>query len=495
MSTSIDRLKQISAEIYDLRCIVQLLAWDQEVYMPPGAAADRGNQIATISTIIHQKETSQELGKILNEIAHESNSLSVEDNALVRVMKRSYDQATKLPEEFVNEFTQLTSNSVHAWVEARQASDFSKFAPYLEKVVEMTKKQAEYLGYEKHPYDALLDLYEEGLTSEDVTKMFSQLKEPLVRILKEAQNKWKDDFSFSEPFDELEQIAFSKRALQKIGYDFNRGREDKSPHPFTEAMGHNDRRVTNRYKPNDLDFISSALHEGGHGLYEQGISERIARTHLDTGVSLGIHESQSKFWECMIGGRYEFWENFYPELKAAFPRQLGSVALPDFYHTLHKVSPSLIRVEADEVTYNLHILIRFEIEKDLIEGKIKVNELPEIWNAKYKEYLGIDVPDDAHGVLQDIHWSHGSLGYFPTYTIGNLGAAQIWHAYTEYDPEWKQTLRSGNTGKILAWLTENMYQYGSIYQPKELMKKVTGEELDAKYWLEYVENKYLSLNR
>lgn len=489
MTNTIEKLKQLSAEIFDLRSIMQLLAWDQEVHMPRGAAPDRAYQLSTLSTIIHQKETAKELGELLHQAEQES-VLSVEDRALVRVMKRSYEQSTKLPEAFVAEFTKLTSQSVQAWAEARQKSDFAIFAPLLAKVVEMTKQQTEYLGYEKHRYDALLDLYEEGLTSDDVEKMFVRLKEPLIGILQKAKEKWNADFDFHTPFDEREQMNFSRRVLEKIGYDFNRGREDKSPHPFTEAMGHNDRRVTNRYKPNYIDFIFSALHEGGHGLYEQGISEKIARSALDTGVSLGIHESQSKFWECMIGSRYEFWENFYPELQAAFPVQMKDISLDDFYLRIHKVEPSFIRVEADEVTYNLHILIRFEIEKALMEDSITIAELPEAWNAKYKEYLGIEVPNDALGVLQDIHWSHGSIGYFPTYTLGNLGAAQIWHAYTDSDPDWKTTLRSGNSKKILTWLTEHMYQYGSIYQPKELMKKVTGEELNATYWLGYVREKY-----
>ncbi|MDQ3099244.1 MAG: carboxypeptidase M32 [bacterium] len=491
MTNTIDKLKQLSAEIYDLRCTMQLLAWDQEVYMPTGAAPDRAYQLSTLSTIIHQKETSKQLGELLTRLEENNESLSVEDRALVRVMKRSYDQSTKLPEAFVTEFTQLTSQSVHAWVEARKKSDFSLFAPYLEKIVAMTKQQAKYLEYVKHPYDALLDLYEEGLTTDDVTKMFDELKRPLVEILAESKDRWNKDFAFDVPFDERDQMAFSELVLKKIGYDFNRGREDKAPHPFTEAMGHNDRRVTNRYKPYDIDFISSALHEGGHGLYEQGIAEKLTRSSLDTGVSLGIHESQSKFWECMVGSRYEFWEDFYPELQKAFPAQLKNVSIDDFYLRMHKVAPSFIRVEADEVTYNLHILIRFEIEKALMEDAVTVSELPELWNAKYKEYLGIDVVNDAQGVLQDIHWSHGSIGYFPTYTMGNLGAAQIWNAYTKYDPKWKVTLRMGNTAKVLAWLTENMYQYGSIYQPRELMKKVSGEELNAKYWVEYIREKYL----
>ncbi len=491
MTKNIDRLKRISAEIFDLHCISQLLAWDQEVYMPARAVSDRAFQLSTLSAITHQKESSPELGELLNQLQNDVASYSVEERALIRTMKRAYDHSTKLPEKFVKEFSELTSQTLNAWVEARKESDFTKFSPYLEKVVEMTKQQAEYLGYDKHPYDALLDLYEEGLVCTDVTKMFDDLKEPLVGIIKTARDRWNEDFTFENDFSESDQIVFSKRVLEKIGYDFSRGREDKSAHPFTEAMGHNDRRVTNRYKKNDIDFIFSALHEGGHGLYEQGISKKIERSSLDSGVSLGIHESQSKFWECMIGRRYEFWENFYPEVQKALPLQLGKVTLKDFYRRIHKVEPSLIRVDADELTYNMHILIRFEIEKALIEGSVKVVELPEMWRGKYKEYLGIDVPDDACGVLQDIHWSHGAIGYFPTYTMGNLGAAQVWHAYTLFDPEWKATLRNGNTQKVLEWLTENIYQYGSIYQPKELMVKATGEELTSKYWLEYVEEKYL----
>ncbi len=490
MST-IDTLKELSARIYDLQCIGSLLAWDQEVYMPHGAVQDRANQLALLSGILHEYQIAKDLNEALERAASEQEGYSVQDKALVRVMKRNYEQSTKLPAEFVTEFSKLTSQSVGAWVEARKKSDFSAFAPFLTKIVAMVRKQTEYLGYEKHPYDALLDLYEEDLTTADVTRVFEEIKQPLIELTAQARQHWQDGIHFDDTLHEPHQKSYAHYLLEQIGYDFNRGRMDNAPHPFMERFGHNDRRVTNRYNPHAVEFIFGALHEGGHALYEQGISVDLSRTALDTGVSLGIHESQSRMWENMIGRNRAFWDCHYDSLVKEFPKQFGHIPVGDFYRRINQVKPGLIRVDADEVTYNLHVLIRFEIEKALIEGSLEVPELPTVWNAKYKEYLGVEVPDDAHGVLQDIHWSHGGIGYFPTYTLGNLNAAQIWNTYKHVDKDVNGTIRSGNTAKIKDWLTEHIYKHGSVYTPKELMKRVTGEEVQSTYLLEYLREKYL----
>jgi carboxypeptidase Taq len=380
---------------------------------------------------------------------------------------------------------------VHKWIEARSKSDFALFAPYLEKVVSMSRQMAEYLGYTAHPYDALLDLYEEGLTTADVTQIFTELKEPLISLLKEARVKWADEFVFEDDMPASAQEALCKEIAAYVGYDFNRGRLDTAPHPFMTALGHDDRRITTRYGARELGALFGVMHESGHAMYEQGISDRFARTALDTGVSLGMHESQSRMWENMIGRSTAFWEGYFPTLQKCFPKQFGEMHVEEFYTKANRVCPGLIRTEADEVSYNLHILIRFEIEKALIEGSLKVDSVCELWNAKYKEYLGIDVPSDAMGVLQDIHWSHGTIGYFPTYTLGNLASAQIWRAYQKVDPRYEETLQTGNLKKVREWLTEHMYQYGSVYPPKELMKRITGEEVQSKYLVEYLRKKYL----
>ncbi len=487
---TLGKLKKRSAEINDLNSIVALLQWDQEVLMPSRAAENRADQFATLSGIIHRKEVSTSTGKLLQEAEGHLDELSAIDQGLVRVMRRSYDQNTKLPEEFVRESSKLTSQALQTWVAARQKSDFSLFEPVLQKLVTMALQKAEYLGYADEPYDALLDLHEEGLKTATVDTMFTDLRQPLIAMVNRAKEQHRPRLVVSPPFALAAQKDFADQVLTKIGFDFARGRQDKSAHPFTTSLGHHDRRVTNRYKPDSVEYIFSALHEGGHALYEQGIAEEIARTHLDTGVSLGIHESQSRLWENIIGRSMPFWENFYPELQKAFPEQLEPMPVADFVAAINAVQPGLIRVEADEVTYNLHVLIRFEIERDLFRGSLKVHDLPGIWNQKYHDYLGVEVDSDANGVLQDIHWSHGSFGYFPTYSIGNLASAQIWAAYCRYDPDFTKTLRSGNLQKIRQWLTEQIYRHGSVYPPDVLLKKVTGEGLNSSYFKAYLQDKY-----
>jgi len=285
------------------------------------------------------------------------------------------------------------------------------------------------------------------------------------------------------------QVSYSEKLLAEIGYDFNRGRQDISAHPFTTSLGHNDRRVTNRFRPDSLEFIFSALHEGGHALYEQNIAEEYAETPLDEGVSLGIHESQSRLWENIIGRNHLFWEKYYPLLQEILPDQFDNILLDDFVSHINRVDPGMIRVEADEVSYNLHVLIRFELEKGLIEGTIGVTDLPAMWNEKHKKHLDVTVDSDATGVLQDIHWAHGSFGYFPTYTIGNLAAAQIWNTYCQFDSDFKQKLRKAKLDKIRKWLTENIYSHGASYPPAELLHKVCGEPLNSKYFIDYLKNK------
>jgi carboxypeptidase Taq len=487
----VKKLRSLSAELTDLYHIMALMQWDQEVMIPAGAAPDRANQFSTMSVLIHQKEVSPALGELLNKLNEKRGELDVTDSALVRVMKRGYDQNVKLPSAFVAEFAKLTSESLNAWIEARQKSDFKIFKPYLCRIVEMSLQKAEYLGYGEHAYDALLDLYEEGLQSRELEILFGSLREPLKGILHEIMSKPQQELEFDPPFDETEQILFSKEVLKKIGYDFKRGREDKSAHPFTTSLGHNDRRVTNRFNPGSLEFVFGALHEGGHALYEMGIDASLARTHLDDGVSLGIHESQSRFWENIVGRSRAFWKNFYGDLQKAFPEQCGSLSLDKFFTGINRVAPGPIRVEADEVTYNFHIMIRFELEKSLMEKEIEVSDLPGVWSEKYKEYLDVTVRNDAEGVLQDIHWSHGSIGYFPTYSLGNLEAAQLWNTYKKHDPEHEKTVSSGMLFKIREWLKQNIHMHGATYPPRELMTRVTGEKLNPGYFIEYLKEKYL----
>lgn len=484
--TTTTKLQRLSAEITDLNNIMALLQWDQEVLMPERAAKERGAQFATLSRIIHRRLVSSELGELLQEEA--AKNLCLTDMALVRVLKREHDQNRRLPEDFVADFAELTALALRAWVEARRQNDFSLFAGPLGDIVQMSRQKADYLGYAQHPYDALLDLHEEGLCTSMVDRIFKELKPVLVRLARNS--KGTPPLPVEPPLALAVQEKLSRLVLEKIGYDFNRGRLDQSAHPFTTSLGHHDRRLTNRYQPESLEFIFSALHEGGHGLYEQGVAKELSRSHLDTGVSLGIHESQSRLWENIIGRSHEFWDHFYPALQREAPAQFGSLTVKDFVRQINRVVPGMIRVEADEVTYNLHILVRFELEVALLEGSASVRELPELWRSRYQEYLGVMVDSDRDCLLQDIHWAHGSLGYFPTYTIGNIAAAQIWEAYCLADPGNLRTLKNGEMDKIRAWLTANIYRHGAIYPPSTLLKMVTGEELNSRFLIKYLTAKY-----
>ncbi|OGR03911.1 MAG: hypothetical protein A2511_08270 [Deltaproteobacteria bacterium RIFOXYD12_FULL_50_9] len=489
----ISRLKEHSAELTDLNCIMATLQWDQEVMLPQEAGAERAGQLATLSAIIHRREVAAELGDLLELAGRPADGRSDADQALIRVMRRNYEQNTRLPEEFVIEFARLTGRALQAWVEARSNSDFGRFAPILKQIVEMSRQKAEYLGYSEEPYDALLDLHEEGLTTNTVRTVFAGLKEPLSRMVRKAAALPSSSAGFAEDFVQSAQVRFAEHMLESIGFDFSRGRQDRSAHPFSTTLGHHDRRVTNRYHSKSIEFIFSALHEGGHALYELGIDQALAHTCLDNGVSLGIHESQSRLWENIIGRSLPFWQRFFPDLLRAFPVQFKGVSVDNFVSAINTVKPSLIRVEADEVSYNLHVLIRFELEQRLMAGSLTVDELPAAWNALYRDYLGVEVNSDANGVLQDIHWAHGSIGYFPTYTIGNLAAAQIWNTFTSEHPDHAEIIASGRLSVIREWLTSAIYAHGSIYPPGELLRRVTGESLDSSYYLDYLSLKYKEL--
>lgn len=489
----VQELRKFSSRITGIHNILSLMQWDQEVMLPSAGTNGRANQLALVSSMLHGMIVSPELERSLKKAEEVQDRLPVADCALVRVMRREFDQNSKLPEGFVSEFSRLTSRALPVWVEARRKSDFALFQPLLEKIITFCRQKAEYLGYEKEPYDALLDLHEEGLSTAEVHRIFTGLRPILTEMIHTFGSSPAEKIHFSASFDRDSQVAFSEKLLQVIGFDFTRGRQDQSAHPFTTSLGHNDRRVTNRFGPGSIEFIFSALHEGGHALYEQGVAEDLAETHLDTGISLGIHESQSRLWENVIGRSLPFWTCFYPGLQRTFPAQFGEMPLESFLHGINAIRPGLIRVEADEITYNLHILIRFELEKGLLDGHISAADLPHLWNEKYGKYLGIPIADlpaaDANGVLQDIHWVHGSFGYFPTYTIGNLAAAQFWKAYCRFDPDHRRTLLSGNLHKIKTWLKDNIYRHGAIYPPGVLIQRVTGEKLSELHFVEYIKDK------
>jgi len=480
-------------EINDINSAVSLMHWDQEVYMPPKAAQGRGQQLATLSALAHRMFTDQEIGNLLQTLSKSSNELSPDEAKNVSETLYDYDRATKLPEEFVHEFSLVQSQAYEAWVKARQDSDFSTFEPHLQKVVELNKRKADYMGYENSPYDALLEEFERGLTAKTVRQVFdhlakeqSQLVDSIVNSPNQPNTTW-----LEQEWDEDVQLDFTVQVLKDMGYDFEAGRQDKSVHPFTINFDLKDVRITTRVNKHELfSALSSSIHEGGHALYEQGFLASDNRTTLGNAISLGIHESQSRMWENIIGRSLPFWKHYGPVLRERFPEQLKDITEEQIYQAANQVQPSFIRVEADECTYNLHIILRFEIELGLIEGDIKVHDVPEVWNAKMKEYLGLDVPSNDLGCLQDIHWSHGAMGYFPTYALGNLYAAMMFERIENDLPNLWNDVEKGNFKDLLGWLRTHVHEVGRRKTAPELMTDLCSEALNAEPYLRYLKKKY-----
>jgi len=485
-----------------LESVYNLLEWDQETYMPKDAIEYRSEQIELMASIVHKNRISPSFKKALSKLINLETgdildtSLSEQESACVKEWRRDYNQAVKLPSSFVKQFAKTTSKSLQAWSEARKENNFKAFAPHLEKVVSLNKKKAEYLGYKDHPYDALLDLYEPGMTTAYLTPLFARLKTSLTELLRkiEAKPKHPRDFITDKPYAKEGQIRFGKLLLTSMGFTEGMSRLDISSHPFCNSLNPKDVRMTTRIIPTlPLSNIFSVVHEGGHGIYEAQLNETMYGSPLCSSISLGVHESQSRFWETLVGRSLPFWKHFYPLLQKEFPEQLGNTPFEEFYLAVNYVEPSLIRVEADEVTYCLHVIIRFELEKALIEGSLKVKDLPKAWNAKMKESLNITPSSDAEGCLQDIHWSMGSLGYFPTYALGNVYAAQFFACFEKSHPNWEEKVAKGDLLFIREWLKENLHKYGRQYSPLEMIKKITGQEVEEKFYVQYLENKYKKL--
>ena len=490
--TTYERLKDRLAMISDLRSTKSLLFWDQQTYMPKEGVAGRAEQVATLSRLAHEMLTDDETKRLLD--ASGEPDPSSEEGALLRRALRDYERATKLPAELVAETSRVTSLAEPAWVRAREESDWSLFAPYLEKVLALKREAAEALGYEDHPYDALLNAYEPGAKKARLEVMFEELKEgvlPLIRTVVAKGNEKDRAAPLKGAFGEAGQEEFGRKVISAFGYDWERGRQDRSVHPFCMNFGPGDVRITTRF---DGGWLAPALfgtmHEAGHALYEQGVDSDYARTPLGSGTSMGVHESQSRLWENLIGRSRTFWSHYYPKLREVFPEVLGSVDSEEFYRAINVLEPSEIRVEADEVTYNLHILLRFELEVALIEGSLSVADLPAAWNAKMEEYLGVVPKNDSAGVLQDIHWADGLFGYFPTYAIGNILSVQFFDAALKAHPEIPEEIRSGRFSTLLDWLRENVHRHGSRYYPHELVERATGYPLDTAPYLRYLEDKF-----
>ena len=497
MQDKLNELKARLQEVYDLHGAAAVLYWDQATYMPPGGAEARGRQMATLSQLAQEKFTDAAVGKLLEDLLpyEESLPFDSDDASLLRVTRRDYQRATKLPPEFVAEASRHMAQSYQAWTVARPANDFAAVEPLLQKTLELSRRAAEYFGWpaDGHVADALIEEADYGMTVATLRPLFAALREQLVPLVAAIQQRPAPDDSFlNRHYPEQQQWDFGVEVVKRYGYDFQRGRQDKTHHPFMIKFGLGDVRITTRFSEDDLgDGLFSTMHESGHAMYEQGIDRAFDGTPLAGGASAGIHESQSRLWENLVGRSRPFWRYYYPQLQAVFPEQLGDIPLDLFYRAINKVQPSLIRVEADEVTYNLHVIIRFELELALLEGSLAVKDLPEAWRASYRDYLGVASPDDKDGVLQDVHWYSGAIGGgFQGYTLGNVMSAAFWQAANAAHPEIGDQIAQGQFDTLLGWLRTNIYQHGSKFTAAELVQRVTGAPLHIDPYIGYLKTKY-----
>lgn len=486
----LDAFKSHLKDIEYLNSAIGALYWDSRVNIPRKGAAYRGEVLGYLSAELYRKQTSDAMKAFIDEFSALADPDDV-TRAMADRARREYDRSMKIPEECYRAYVVAVSAAEAAWEEAKDKADYALFKPHLKTLIGFNREFAEYWGAGAQKYDKLLDYYEPGVTAATLDSVFSEVRDAIVALLDRVKTRPKPDDSFlKSAFPMDAQARFSRCVLEKMGYDFEAGRLDVSVHPFTITMGPSDVRITTHYYENELrSALYSSIHEGGHAIYEQNIDPALAGTMLMTGASMGIHESQSRLYENIVGRSRAFWEYFYPEAQRSFP-QLGGIPLEAFYKAVNTVQPSLIRIGADELTYSLHIIIRYEMEKAIFDGGADADDLPALWNAKYKEYLDVEPKNDGEGILQDTHWSGGNFGYFPSYALGNLYGAQFINALKKDVPDMERRIASGDMECVNAWLKEHVHRHGAVYLPEELISKVTGEPLAAKYFIDYLNAKY-----
>ena len=494
MDSTFEKLNARVRQVMDLQHAASVLGWDERVYMPPGGSETRGQALAVIRRLAHEQFSSPDVGEWIEDAkAHpDMYDADPEAAAILDVTARDYDKATRVPATFVSELAVATSAAQHAWRQARDASDFARFAPHLETIIRLKREYVAFFPSTEHPYDALLDDFEPGMKTAEVQAIFAEIRPRQVALIRAITDRPAvDDRLMHLPYSEPIFWDFGVEVATAFGFDWTRGRQDMSPHPFTESSGASDVRITTRFDSQQpFAMLWATMHEVGHALYEQGFDVRWARTVLEGGTSLGVHESQSRLWENLVGRSRPFWEGFFPELQRRFPAELGGATLEEFYRAINRVQPSLIRVEADEATYNLHVMLRVEMEIAMLGGDVAVHDLPDLWNEKMREYLGIVPENAAQGILQDVHWSDGLVGYFPTYTLGNLISAQLWDTFGSVEPSRDDLMRQGDFTPLLSWLRREIHQHGRRYTPQELVRRVTGSSINAEPYLQYLERKY-----
>jgi carboxypeptidase Taq len=494
MPDSLTELRVRLAEISDLERVRAVLYWDLEAWMPRSGTSSRGEQLATVTRLLHERQTHGRIGELLDTLEPGAASLDPDsdDACLVRVTRRDWERARRVPAELAAESLQLAAVSHEAWVRARADSDFDAFRPWLERTLDLRRRYIECFAPYDDPYDVLLDDYEPGMRTSDVRELFAVLEPELSALVDTHASDERDEF-LRGPFGVSAQDALSRELIERFGASWDSFRLDTVVHPFETTFGLGDVRLTTRYSEDDLSSLFTAMHECGHGLYEWGVSPTLDRTPLCSGCSAALHESQSRLWENVIGRSLPFWRWFYPRVQAAFPEQLAGVAVERFHRAVNRPRRTYVRVDADEATYGLHVILRFELEQELVAGRLAVADLPDAWNSRFEELLGIPVPNDRLGVLQDSHWSTGMFGYFPTYLVGTVLSVQVWQALSASIPDAEERIERGDFAAIHGWLRENVYALGRKFTPAETIERVTGGALDPGPYLRYLREKLETL--
>jgi carboxypeptidase Taq len=489
-----EQYKTRMQRIADVRNANALLQWDQETYLPPKGASFRGQQISTLSEISHRLFSEDELGTLLQELLQKDDLPSAQKRNIEKTFE-DYTKNKKYTSEFVRALSDQTNKAFHAWIEARKQNVFSVYENELDKLIQLKKQEADILGYKDHPYNALLDEFEKGCTTQLLDTTFAGLL-PALRELLQKIAAWPqvDDSFLTRDFPKQQQWDWGMYLIRQLNFDFEAGRQDLSEHPFSTSFNKYDVRITTRVDEKDFANMTwSCIHEVGHALYEQGLPETEYGLPLGEACSYSIHESQSRLWENNVGRSKVFWQHYYPQLQNHFPSQFRDISLEQFYKGINKVQPSLIRTEADEITYHFHVYIRYELEKRLIEGSLSTHDIPAFWNQHYKDLMNVEVPDDKKGCLQDVHWSHGSFGYFPTYSLGSFYAAQFFATAQLQLQDLEKEMAEGKSANLLQWLGNNIHSKGKFYTSEELCKAVTGKPLDVTYFIDYLLRKYTAI--
>ena len=492
MADALARLKERLAPITDLERVSRLLMWDQQTMMPAAGAAHRADHLATLRRLAHELLVDPETGRLLDELLSHEDSLDPDsdDAALLRLVRRDYEKAVRVPAELRAEMARAAAEARPVWVRAKAESDYAVFRPALERNLELRLRYIECFDDVAEAYDVLFDDFEPETTTAQARETFDELKPELTQLIAELRDEEVDDSFLTGTFPVERQEALANEVVALFGMRPSTWRLDPTEHPFASGTGVDDIRLTTRYDPQTLKSLFSTMHEYGHGLYTHQAPRHLGRLPTGGPASLGIHESQSRLWENLVGRSRPFWRLFYPRLQEAFPEQLGDVALDRFFAGLNRVRPSLIRIRADEVTYGMHVILRFELELDLVNGRVRLDDLPEAWNAKMADYLGVDVPDDAHGVLQDTHWASGLIGYFPTYLLGTVMSVQIWERVKDDVADLEERIERGEFNALREWLGEHIHRHGRKFRPQETLRRAVGTTIDPKPYLAYLRAKY-----